>query len=52
MKLPQDDPKTLKNAVRKLLFDFKIREIEITKNMPVKIWLAWKRQVMSVSDML
>ena len=24
---------------------FKLREIEILKNMPVKIWLPWKRQV-------
>ena len=24
---------------------FLIREIEILKNMPVKIWLPWKRQV-------
>ena len=24
---------------------FKLREIEIWKNMPFKIWLPWKRQV-------
>ena len=36
---------TLKNA-RKLFFNFKIRAIEILKNMPVKIWLTWKHQVM------
>ena len=24
---------------------FKLREIKILKNMPVKIWLPWKRQV-------
>ena len=23
---------------------FKLREIEILKNMPVKIWFPWKRQ--------
>ena len=24
---------------------FKLRETEIMKNLPVKIWLPWKRQV-------
>ena len=24
---------------------FKLREIEILKNIPVKIWFQWKRQV-------
>ena len=24
---------------------FNLRKIEILKNMPVKIWLSWKRQV-------
>ena len=37
--------KELRNTTIKLLFNFKIREIEILKNMPVKKWLPWKRQV-------
>ena len=37
--------KDLKNATRMLFLIFLIRGIEILKNMPVKIWLQWKRQV-------
>ena len=38
--------KTIKSeGTRKLLYDFEIREIEVLKNMPVKIWLPWKGQV-------
>ena len=37
--------KDLKNATRKLALIFSIREIEILKKLPVKIWLPWKRQV-------
>ena len=38
--------KNLKNATRKLFLKFLlVREIEVLKNMPVKIWLPWKRQV-------
>ena len=27
------------------MFDFKIRKIESLKNMPLNMWLSWKRQV-------
>ena len=38
--------KYFKNALKKIFLTFFLRrEIEIVKNMPVKIWLPWKRQV-------
>ena len=37
--------KYLKNAFKKVFLTFLRREIEIVKNMTVKIWLPWKSQV-------